>query len=263
RVHCTRCGRPICPDCMEPAPVGHHCPTCDAEGRRSIRRLRLGVRSGLSAAMVLLGINVAVFLVEVALGGATDLGVLVRMGALVPALIVEGEYWRLFASMFLHVGLLHLLFNSFGLYIFGNLIEGALGRVRFLAVYFLSGITAGSASFAFGSPGRVAAGASGAIFGLLGAWLAFNWRRRETGLAQANIQGALVLVGLNLFLGFSVPGIDNIAHMGGLIAGAIAGLAAEGVGSRPLRIFSQIAGFAFLIGAAVSLVAWRVEALGA
>jgi rhomboid protease GluP len=214
-----------------------------------------------SAAQVLLGINVAVFLIEIALGGATDLGVLVRMGAMVPALVADGEYWRLAASMFLHVGLLHLLFNSFGLYVFGNLIETVFGRLRFLAVYFVSGITAGAASFAFGSSGRVAAGASGAIFGLLGAWLAYNWRRREMGLAQANIQGALVLVGLNLFLGFSVRGIDNIAHIGGLIAGAIAGLTAEGVGSRSVRVVSRVAGFALLIAASVSLVAWRVGVL--
>jgi membrane associated rhomboid family serine protease len=264
RVHCTRCGRPICPNCMTPASVGHHCPECVGQARRSARRLRPALRRPRSATMVILGINLAVFVVEVALGGSTSIDVLVRMGAMVPILVAQGEYWRLVTAMFLHVGLLHLAFNSFGLYLFGSLVEGVLGSARFIAVYLVTGVCASAASFAFSAPGTAAAGASGAVFGLLGAWLAFNLRRRSLSLAQANIQGALMLIGINLALGFLLPGIDNIAHLGGLAAGVVAGFAAEGVGRRGTpRAVTQAAGFTLLLLAAVALTAWRAGELGA
>jgi membrane associated rhomboid family serine protease len=257
RIHCTRCERPICPECMTAAPVGHHCPTCVAEARRETRTIRLFPRRPRSATTVLLGINLSVFVLEMALGGATDTRVLVRMGAMVPILVAQGEYWRLFTAMFLHVGLLHLALNSLGLYIFGNLIENVLGSARFLAIYLVCGLCAGAASFAFSGPGTAAAGASGAIFGLLGAWLAFNLRRRSLSLARANIQGAVVLIAINLVFGFSVPGIDNVAHVGGLVSGVVAGLAAEGAGRRGVRTATQVGGFALLLVVAGALTAWR------
>jgi membrane associated rhomboid family serine protease len=260
RVHCTRCGRPICPDCMTPAPVGHHCPVCVAEGQRGGTRFRPRLFRPRSVTSVILGINVAVFVLELALGGATG-EVLVRLGAMVPILIAAGEYWRLVTSMFLHVGVIHLLLNSWGLFLFGNLVEGVFGSARFTAIYLITGFCASAASFALGSPFRVAAGASGAIFGLLGAWLAYNWRRRELSLAQANVRGAMVLIGINLVLGFSVPGIDNTAHVGGLISGVLAGLAAEGVGARRLRMASKLAGLTLLMLAGAALTSWRVTAL--
>jgi membrane associated rhomboid family serine protease len=261
RVHCTRCGRPICPECMTPAPVGHQCPECVAEGRRSARRVRRAIPRPRSAVMVLLGINVVVFLVEMALGGSTNLSVLARMGAMVPGLVAQGEYWRLVTAMFLHIGIPHLLLNSLGLYIFGNLIEQALGTVRFLAIYLVSGFVASVASFAFGSPVALAAGASGAIFGLLGAWLAYNLRRRSLSLARANIQGALVLIAINVVFGLSVPGIDNLAHIGGLAAGVVAGFLAEGVGPRATRNVTAVGGLALLVLGAAALAAWRAAAL--
>jgi membrane associated rhomboid family serine protease len=263
-VHCTRCGRPICPDCMTPAPVGHHCPECVAEGRRATRRLGPILRRPRSATVVILAINLIVFAVEVVLGGSTSLQVLVDMGAMVPILVAQGEYWRLVTAMFLHVGILHLAFNSFGLYLFGSLIEGVLGAARFIAIYLITGVCASAASFAFSPPGTAAAGASGAVFGLLGAWLAFNLRRRSLSLAQANIQGALMLIGINLALGFLLPGIDNIAHLGGLAAGLGAGFAAEGAGrSETSRLVTQVAGFAALMVVAAALTAWRAGELGA
>lgn len=261
RVHCTRCDRPICPDCMTPAPVGHHCPDCVAEGAKDMRKRRMTLRRARNAAMVLLGINVAVFVLQLVLGGPSGTGRLVEMGAMVPPLIVEGQYWRLVTAMFLHIGPLHLAFNMFGLHIFGGLVEGTFGTVRFLGVYFSSGVFASAVSFALGSPNRIAAGASGAIFGLLGAWLAYNVRRRSLASAQANIQGALLLVGVNLLLGFSVRGIDNLAHLGGLVGGVVAGLAAEGFGSRRVRVLTQVGGMVLLVLAAAALVTWRVADL--
>ncbi|HZA27781.1 MAG TPA: rhomboid family intramembrane serine protease [Actinomycetota bacterium] len=260
RVHCTRCGRPICPDCMTAAPVGHHCPTCVAEGRRGQRRIRGAIPRPRSVTTVILGINVVVFAVELALGGASG-EVLIRLGAMVPFLVATGEYWRLITAMFLHVGILHLLLNSWGLFLFGNLIEGVFGSARFLAIYLVTGFCASAASFAFGGPNRVAAGASGAIFGLLGAWLAYNWRRRGLFLAQANLRGAMLLIALNLFLGFQIAGIDNTAHIGGLVAGVLAGLAAEGVGARGVRTATRLAGLTLLLLAGVAVAGWRVAVL--
>lgn len=260
RIHCTRCERPICPDCMTAAPVGHHCPTCVAEGRRGQRRIRGALGRPRSVTTVILGINVVVFVVELALGGASG-EVLVRLGAMVPFLVATGEYWRLITAMFLHVGVLHLLLNSWGLFLFGNLIEGVFGSARFVAIYLVTGFCASAASFAFGGPNRIAAGASGAIFGLLGAWLAYNWRRRELFMAQANLRGVLILIALNLFLGFQITGIDNTAHIGGLVAGVLAGLAAEGIGARGVRTASRLAGLTILLLAGVALAGWRVAAL--
>lgn len=246
---------------MTPAPVGHHCPRCVAEGRRETRRVRPTLPRALSVTKLLLGINVAVFALEVALGGATDHRVLVRLGAMVPILVAQGEYWRLVTAMFLHVGVGHLLLNSLALYIFGSQVEAVLGSVRFTAVYFTSGLVATAASFAFSGPSTAAAGASGAIFGLLGAWLAYNVRRRSLSLARANIQGALVLIGINLVFGFTVPGIDNVAHIGGLAAGVAAGAAAEGFGRRRIRTATRLGGFLMLVVVAAALTVWRTRAL--
>jgi rhomboid protease GluP len=211
--------------------------------------------------MVLLGINVLVFLVEMALGGSTNPRVLVGMGAMVPGLIAQGEYWRLVTAMFLHIGIPHLLLNSLGLYIFGSVIEQVLGTARFLAIYLVSGFVASVASFTFGSPVALAAGASGAIFGLLGAWLAYNLRRRSLSLARANIQGALVLIAINVVFGLSVPGIDNLAHLGGLAAGVAAGFLAEGAGPRASRTTTAVGGLALMVLGAAALAAWRAGTL--
>jgi membrane associated rhomboid family serine protease len=261
RVHCTRCGRPICPACMTPAPVGHHCPECVAAGRKSARR-PLRLRRPRSATTALIGLNLAVFVVEVLLGGLRNLEVLVRMGAMVPLLVAQGEYWRLLTAMFLHAGPVHLAFNTLALYLFGGVVENALGTARFLAVYLVAGLFASAASFALSPPGAVAVGASGAVFGLLGAWLAFNLRRRSLSLAQSNIQGALLLIGINLALGFTVRGIDNVAHIGGLVAGVVAGFAAEGAGrGAGSRVATQLLGFGGLVVAAAAITLWRAGEL--
>lgn len=262
RVHCTRCNRPICPECMNPAPVGHHCPQCVAEARRSVRRPRR-LRAPSSLAMVILGINVAVFVVEIALGATTNIFVLVDMGALVPGLVADGQYWRLITPIFLHASVFHILFNSWALYIFGSLVEGTFGTIRFAAIYLITGFAASVASMVAGNPAIAAVGASGAIFGLLGAWLAYNLRRRQLTLAQANIRLALILVALNLVFGFSVRGIDNSAHIGGLIAGVIAGVAAEGFGRRGVRVAVQVVGLAALFAVAVVVATVRVSSLRA
>jgi membrane associated rhomboid family serine protease len=260
RVHCTRCGRPICPDCMTPAPVGHHCPTCVAEGRRSVRRIRPRLPRPRSATTAILAINVAAFALDLVLRLATGRGLLAE-GAMVPGLVARGEWWRLVTAMFLHAGALHLALNAFGLLIFGGLVEETLGRARFVALYLVTGFVASAVSFAFSAPNVAAVGASGAVFGMLGVWLAYNVRRRSLIMARANVQWALMLVAINLVFGLAVPGIDNAAHLGGLAAGVLGGLVAEGVGRRTVRTLSAAAGLTLLVAAAVGLTVWRAAVL--
>ena len=260
RVHCTRCGRPICPDCMTPAPVGHHCPTCVAESRRGMRRVRPMIPRPRSATTAILAVNVAAFALGAilrVLGGRS----LLEAGAMVPALVAGGEWWRLLTPMFLHVGVLHLALNSFGLYLFGNLVEQSLGTARMLALYLVAGFCATVVSFTFGPVGVAGVGASGAVFGLLGAWLAYNLRRRSLRLARANVQWALTLIGINLVFGLSVPGIDNLAHIGGLVAGVAAGFGIEGVGRRRGRTVWSAMALAALAAGAAALAAWRAASL--
>ncbi len=169
---------------------------------------------------VLLGLIIVMFLVETALGGSTETEVLVRLGAKVTALIAAGEYWRLFTAMFLHIGLLHLFFNGYALFVVGTELEQIFGRGRFLAIYLLSGLFGSLASYAL-SP-HLSAGASGAIFGLIGALGAFFYFHRERlgAWGRSRLANIVFLIAINLFLGFTQPGIDNLAHLGGLVSGA-------------------------------------------
>ncbi len=168
---------------------------------------------------VLLGIIVVVFGVETIAGGSTDTEVLVRMGAKVTALIANGEAWRLFTAMFLHIGFLHLALNGYALIAIGTELERVVGWQRFLVVYLLSGLLGSLASYAF-SP-SLSAGASGAIFGLIGALAAFFLlHRQQLGTwGQRRLANIAFLIVANIVLGFSQPSIDNMAHLGGLVAG--------------------------------------------
>lgn len=150
---------------------------------------------------------------------------LLQFGAMFGPLIASGEYWRLFTAMFLHVGLLHLAFNGFGLLIFGRMVEGIFGPVRFAIIYVLAGLFGSVASYLLNSI-AIGAGASGAIFGVLGALAAFFLaRRKELGEAgRQNLMGLLVIAAINLVFGFSQQGIDNWAHMGGMVAGFALGM---------------------------------------
>ena len=268
-VHCTRCGRPICTECMNPAPVGYQCPECVAQARATAPRRRYRIRFFVGrpgwVTTTLLVVNVAMFLVEVVVGGPGALGggpssrKLFDLGALYPPAIALGhQYWRLFTVMFLHAGILHIAFNMYALYLFGYLVESAYGWPKFLAIYLVSGFLAGAASFAFGPILEVGVGASGAIFGLLGAWVAYNYRRRSLAAARAQLNWALMLIGLNLVLSFSIPGIDWRAHVGGLIAGIAAGTVAEGLGRGRNREIASVLGFVLLVAVGVALTAWRV-----
>ncbi|HEY7477838.1 MAG TPA: rhomboid family intramembrane serine protease [Actinomycetota bacterium] len=285
-VHCTRCGRPICPDCMVPAPVGHQCPDCVREARqefhRPTRRVATGAATGFSitnAILVLLG---AVYLLEVISSGAAgifagpngqqliDLGANIGLGVFPNGEIVgvaAGQEWRLLTSMFLHGGLIHLLMNGYILYIFGNVIEQELGRARFVAIFLVTGLFASAASYAFaGFDGMStpSVGASGAIFGLFGAFLAYNWRRRELAFYAARVRSALTLIILNLVFTFALSSvIDWRAHVGGLVAGLVAGFAAEGAGSARSRTWIFAATVVALLVVTAGITMWRTDQIRA
>lgn len=171
----------------------------------------------------LLAINVVMFAAEMLLGGSENSQTLVMLGAKVNARIVMGEYWRLLTPMFLHIGPAHILINSYALYSLGREAEAIYGRARFLTIYLLSGISGNVLSFAF-TP-NLSAGASTAIFGLVGAQLAFFYRRRKQfgSFGQAQLMNILSVVAINLVFGMTTRGLDNYGHIGGLVGGAVLG----------------------------------------
>lgn len=182
----------------------------------------------------------AAFVLEIAAGGSTDTAVLVRLGANVPGLFWAGEYWRLATSVFLHIGFLHLLVNGWALYQLGSVFELLAGSGRLLTTFLITGLTGSLGSVLWSSFGShangVSAGASGAIFGLLGALIAFLLRRRGRLLprAKALLSQLVLWAAINTVFGFTVPGIDNAAHMGGVLGGLLIGLSLR-ERRRPLR----------------------------
>jgi rhomboid protease GluP len=181
-------------------------------------------------------------------------GQVLNEGALIPALVAVGEAWRLLSSVFLHSGVTHLGFNMLSLYFLGSFVEEAFGRGRFLALYLLSGISGGLAYLYFGEYNAPAVGASGAIFGLLGGVLGYALRRGTFSWQNPLIRQLLILLALNLYLGFSIPNISNTAHLGGLAGGFLFGwLVAPTVYSRKrLRAISPIA---VVLGAEILILA--------
>lgn len=173
------------------------------------------------------------------------------LGALVPALVAEGEAWRLLTSLFLHSGFAHLAMNMISLYFLGSFAEVSFGRGRFLALYFISGIAGGLAYLYFGAFNSPAVGASGAIFGLLGGVFGFAIRRGTFSMRNPIINQLLILTAINLFLGATIPNVSNTAHIGGLVGGFVFGY----LMARP--VYSQKR----LTATTPTLVAFGFEAL--
>ena len=169
--------------------------------------------------VTLIIINVLVFLLMYLLGnGSNDALTLIKSGAFQKDLILSGEYYRLITSAFLHIGLLHLLFNCYSLYVIGRQLESFLGKIKFLIVYLVSAVTGNLLSMLFSN--GVSAGASGAIFGLLGSLLYFGYNYRVY-LGTVLRSQIIPLIILNLLYGFIATGINNAAHIGGLIGGLL------------------------------------------
>ncbi len=239
-VRCTRCDRPICPDCMREAPVGFHCPDDAALGRRSIPRQRTSVGARLRDAppyvtTAMVAINVAVYLYTglKSAGGIGDphSSTLFLDWQLQPALVYhQHQYYRLITSAFLHVSLLHIGANMLALIIVGPSLERLLGTWRMLAVYLLSALGGSALIYAFGTPLEPVVGASGAIFGLFAACLLLV---RRLGLDAQWLVGIIVL---NFVFTFSVQGISKLGHIGGFVVGGLATLAIAGLPSHRGRV---------------------------
>jgi membrane associated rhomboid family serine protease len=224
-THCTRCGRPVCSECMIEAPVGHHCPTCvkdDNKGRRPRNWRPATTQLGgpiTPTVKVLVALNVVIYLLT---SQHLDANI-ERFGQLGYALdshgqlagVAHGEYYRLITSAFLHLSIPHILLNMIALLIVGSPVEAAIGRVRFLTLYFLAALGGSVASYLFANPATLSVGASGAIFGLFGAFFIIARSRR------ADTSGILVLIGINLAFSFSDKLIDWRAHVGGLVIGLV------------------------------------------
>ncbi|SHF61054.1 rhomboid family protein [Ornithinibacillus halophilus] len=165
---------------------------------------------------ILLAINVLVFFLLEISGGSQNTENLIQFGAKYNPAIINGEWWRLFSAMFLHIGFFHLLMNMLAIYYLGNLIEKIYGSWRFLIIYFLAGLGGSLASFALTE--NVSAGASGALFGLFGALLFFGMVYKDI-FFQTMGNNVIILLIINTVFGFVVPQVDAWAHMGGLAAG--------------------------------------------
>jgi membrane associated rhomboid family serine protease len=223
-VSCSSCGRPICPDCMTPTPVGMRCPECMRQRTKVVRNPTgpPGQMRAFPATIALIAINVVVYLVEIA-GGAGGLsspsGRFVVDYGLYGPFVSEGEWYRLLTSGFLHASLIHVGFNMLLLFFLGRLLEPALGTVRFLAVYFAS-LLAGSLGVILLDPNALTLGASGAVFGLAGAIFVI-----ARGRGMDAIAGQIgFLIVFNLIFSFSASHSSVGGHLGGLVGGAICGL---------------------------------------
>jgi membrane associated rhomboid family serine protease len=231
-VSCSNCGRPICPDCMTPTPVGMRCPECSQQ-KTQVRNLRSMAVEPI-ATYILLALNVAVFF-----GAASSVNARDQMVLFGPS-VADGEYWRLITSGFLHIEIFHVIMNLLALFWLGRMIEPALGHARFVAIYLVSLLT-GSLGVLILSWDSPTLGASGAVYGLLGAAIVMA-RNRNIGLMQS---GLLPILALNLGITFLIPNISIGGHIGGLVGGMVTTFVIEELSQRrrnslPLAVASSV-----------------------
>ena len=196
-IRCTRCERPICTECMIAAPVGFQCPECVAGAAAQTRQATTIAGGALigrpMVTYTLIGINLAVFLVQFTVGINAVAG---DYGMWPVGIAVGGEWWRLVTAAFLHGSFLHIAFNMYVLFALGPTLERILGHSRYLILYVLAAIGGGVASYVFSDMRTVSVGASGAIFGLMGALVVAGRRLRY------DVTQVLVLLGINVVIGF-------------------------------------------------------------
>jgi len=244
-IKCQRCGRVICPDCMNDSAVGFQCPECLKEGARSTRSGRTaygGLRPTNAAitCMVIIGINVAVWVAILVTGGSAsrlldylalrpnglcsvpgqggfevgETTCAAAGGTFLPG-VADGAYWQLLTSAFTHLEVWHIGFNMLALWVLGPQLELAIGRTRFIALYLLSALAGSTlvywASFEYGAT----LGASGAVFGLMGALLVVAYK------VKADVQQILIWIGINAVLTFTIAHISWQGHVGGLLGGMV------------------------------------------
>ena len=242
-VSCSSCGRPICTECMTSTPVGMRCPECSKQSTK-VRNLASTSRSP-DVTRVLIVVNVVVFLALLLTGpGLRVGGPLIAAGALNGFSVADGEWWRIVTGGFLHASILHILFNMYFLYILGTIMEPGIGKVRFAVIYGVS-LLGGSLGAILVSPEANTVGASGAVFGLLGAAI-IGMRAQGINPMQSGLGLTLLL---NLGITFLIPGISIGGHRGGLVAGFLAGWLGL---DAPRRMGSDKAPIAISLGIGVA-----------
>ena len=262
-VSCSECGRPICPDCMTFGPVGIRCPDHSGQPRGAARVVqnvqRRTSRNPGIVTMTLIGIMVGIYLLQLA-GGASinaNSGWIFENGALFGPYVAQGDWYRLLSAAFLHYGPIHLGMNMLALWWIGRPLEDWLGPVRYVLLFLVSGL-AGSAGALIANPTGITVGASGAIFGILGAAIVLE--RQQTYVLGGS---AITLLVVNLAFTFAVPGISIGGHLGGLAGGALAILAFSQFGKRS-AVYSRfdVVSIASLLAIGVLSVAvayWKVR----
>ncbi|HSA50041.1 MAG TPA: rhomboid family intramembrane serine protease [Yinghuangia sp.] len=270
-IKCVRCERPVCSDCMVSASVGFQCPDCVREGVRTVREARTvaggrvrpaatggGFAGGAVVTKTLIGLNVVVWLLVLAVGDTVVDRLMLIGHALVrgePAGVVEGEWYRLFTAAFLHQEAWHIVFNMFGLWMLGPPLEAALGRTRFLALYLVSGFGGCATSYLLAAENAGSLGASGAVFGLFGASIVVGHR------LNADLRPLIALLVINLVITFlNVDRIDWRAHVGGLVVGAITAACLVHA-PRVHRLVIQVTALAVIVVILVGIVLFRTAQL--
>jgi len=211
-VCCNRCGAGICTECMVPAPVGFHCRNCVSQAQSRIR-----VRGPFVPRLTYTLMGICVGLQVLGLLGIGTSTKFLQEFSLYPYAVAVGEQYRLISAIFVHSGWLHLGMNMLMLWVLGRSLEEYYGRARLLTVFLVAGFGGAVASYWFNDPMSIGIGASGAIFGLFAAMFVFGREHR------ANTQEIVGVIGINVVLGFVIPGVDWHAHLGGLLIGAIVG----------------------------------------
>lgn len=262
-VSCTRCERPICPECLRPASVGFQCPDCVQQGNATVRRASAPYGGAIVArpgvvSLILGLLNVVAFVVTVAtapggLTGNTGSRLFDELELVPIRVAVDGDYWRLLGSAFLHIGLLHLAGNLLALAIVGPALERVFGWWRFLAIYLVSALGGSVAVYLFGSPFGAVAGASGAIYGLFAATLIVV---RKLGL---DARFMVLAVALNFAVSFA-PGISLLGHLGGFVTGGLLTLAMV-YAPKASRTSLQILAVGVIVAVMVSAVLIRTDML--
>lgn len=221
-LSCTRCGRPACPECLHEASVGYQCVDCVREGRRTTRRATTVAGAEMNTrpliVPLLILVNVAVFAFTVYEAGSlngNNASPLFTAWALSPDFVSGGEPWRIVTAGFLHFGPIHLVLNMLALWVLGRDLEVVLGKVRFVALYLLSLLGGGLAVFVFDENNAIVAGASGAVFGLMGGIVVAILRMK------LDARQALAIIAINIVLSFTIDGISLLGHLGGLVVGAL------------------------------------------
>ncbi|MEU7026558.1 rhomboid family intramembrane serine protease [Streptomyces sp. NPDC046275] len=228
-IRCARCEKPICPQCMVSAAVGFQCPDCVRGGSgtghaphantpRTVAGGRV-VADGRLVTKILIGINLALFIAVRAadprLVDQLDMIGLAYSDELGIIGVADGEWYRLITSAFLHQEAAHFVFNMLGLWVIGGIVEPELGRIRYTALCLLSGLSGSAMVYLLSPENEGALGASGIVFGLIGAWVVLARRHRY------DMRPVLIFVAISLVFTFARPGVSWQAHIGGLVAGAL------------------------------------------